>query len=106
MVAQDSVRSFRYSLDIKALILLNKLEVQHVALWKTVNSLIASPLRLIGKIRRLDKGDSLSSFDDTVVEAIEIVAVSPFANKMFWVFQVMHVNSELLISLRWTSRTF
>ena len=84
LIADNLIRSLWYPLDVEALVLLHELEVQEIAIRETVDAFdtLGAAIGLIGEIGSLHEGHAFLPLEDAGVEAVEIVAVAPFPDKL------------------------
>ena len=91
LIPEDSVCTFRHSLNVETFVLLHKLEMQQVALREAIDNTIpdGAIVRLIREIMGLHKGHAALSFQDAGVGTIEIVGIGPFSGKLGRILQVV-----------------
>ena len=96
LVYKDPVRPLWHTLDVETLVLLHKLEVQQIAFREATDGTDSHNIMgLIGKIVGFHEGNPISTLDNAGVEAIEIIAVTPFSSKLLGILQVMDIDTEL-----------
>ena len=84
----------RDAFHINPFIFLSAFEVYAVAFWETLQQFSPVPIGLVFKVFRLEKYEFALAFQDTGVETVEEIAVTPFANKGLGMAETMDHQSE------------